>query len=165
MYESEVYLELETNAALQVTPVDQPVAAAQQFISAGGIDELPALLNHETSTLRNPSENKAGFELLAAENRRRSPRVSARVPLVVISDKAGWREFTETVDVSDSGLTLKLAHHIPPMTDLQVSFEMAKWPEITGVPAMNTAKAIVRHCRMRPGQPHLVGVELTSTQP
>ena len=170
MYETEVLLELETEAGFQFPPIDHKgsrwAAVANEFISAGGIDELPTLLNHNTSTLRHSSETITEFELLAPDNRRRSPRVSARVPLVVISDEGGWREFTETVDVSDSGLTLKLAHPIPPMTVLQVSFEMTKWPEtLTSVPAMNTSQGIVRHCRTRPGQPNLVGVELTSTQP
>jgi hypothetical protein len=138
-------------------------AAAHQFISTGGIDELPALLNQNTSTSFGQSQGTTGFELLAADNRRRSPRVSARVPLIVISDKGGWREFTETVDVSDTGLTLRLAHPIPPMTVLQVSFEMASWPKtVTSERALNNSTGIVRHCRTLPGQPNLVGVELTS---
>ena len=169
MYESEVLLELETNSPQLSIPTDHKrrrrVADTHQFVPADGIDEFSGALNPNTSSLLS-SNAITDFELLEAENRRRSPRVSARVPLVVISDQAGWREFTETVDVSDSGLTLKLAHPIPPMTILQMSFEMTKWPEmLTSVPTMNTAKGIVRHCRTRPGQPNLVGVELTSIQP
>jgi hypothetical protein len=84
-----------------------------------------------------------------------------RVPLIVISDTGGWREFTETVDVSEEGLRVKLAHRVPPMTMLRVSLEIAKWPEaIARIGAMNATKGIVRYCRTLPGAPNLVGVEL-----
>lgn len=106
-----------------------------------------------------PSERY--FEVVDTSNRRRTPRVSLRVPLIVISDTGGWREFTETVDVSEEGLRVKLAHRVPPMTMLRVSLEMAKWPEsVARMGAMNATKGIVRYCRTLPDAPNLVGVEL-----
>ena len=106
------------------------------------------------------------FELVAAENRRQTPRVSARVPLVVISDTGGWGEFTETVDVSEVGLKLRLAHHVAPTTVLRVSIDIAKWPDtVARIPAMNLTRGIVRYCRQSPAEKNLVGVELWCTSP
>jgi tetratricopeptide (TPR) repeat protein len=107
------------------------------------------------------SSGTADFELVTAENRRQTPRVSARVPLVVISDAGGWREFTETVDVSEVGLKLHLAHRVAPTTVLRVSIDFAKWPEtVAKIPAMNAKRCIVRYCRQSPAESNLVGVEL-----
>ena len=101
------------------------------------------------------------FELVGSANRRQTPRVLARVPLVVISDTGGWREFTETVDVSEVGLKLLLAHHVAPTTVLRVSILIAKWPEtVARIAAMNAKRCIVRYCRRSPAESNLVGVEL-----
>ncbi|HXI92564.1 MAG TPA: tetratricopeptide repeat protein [Blastocatellia bacterium] len=101
------------------------------------------------------------FKLVGAANRRQTPRVLARVPLVVISDTGGWREFTETVDVSEVGLKLLLAHHVAPTTVLRVSILIAKWPEtVARIAAMNAKRCVVRYCRQSPAESNLVGVEL-----
>src|SRR5207247_5476396 len=101
------------------------------------------------------------FELVTAQNRRQTPRVSTRVPLVVISDAGGWREFTETVDVSEAGLKLQLAHRVAPTTVLRVSIDFVKWPAtVARIPAVNAKRCIVRYCRQSPAEFNLVGVEL-----
>jgi tetratricopeptide (TPR) repeat protein len=129
-------------------------------VSAGAILGMTPFSEESISSETND------FELVAAENRRRTPRVSARVPLVVISDTGGWGEFTETVDVSEVGLKLRLAHHVAPTTVLRVSIDIAKWPEtVVRIPAMNATRGIVRYCRQSLAEKNLVGVELWCTLP
>jgi tetratricopeptide (TPR) repeat protein len=136
-----------------------------EFIGADDILSVPSLARHDFSMSAGADATVTDFELLPPGNRRRMTRVSARVPVVVISDSGGWREFTETVDVSDAGLTLQLAHPITPSTSLRVLIEMTKWPDrVERVRALGTTNGIVRHCLNRPGKPHLVGVELQHTQ-
>jgi tetratricopeptide (TPR) repeat protein len=94
-------------------------------------------------------------------NRRRSERISALVPIVVISESGGWREFTQTVDVSDAGLKFKLAHAVPPETVLRVSVNLEKWPsKVSKNWVLNDNEGIVRYCKLRPGQPSIVGFDL-----
>ena len=141
----------------EMTPISQ-----QNFssVSAGAIQGMTPFLQQNISSATND------FELVTAENRRRTPRVSARVPLIVISDTGGWGEITETVDVSEVGLKLRLAHHVAPTTVLRVSIDIAKWPEtVARIPAMNATRGIVRYCRQSPAESNLVGVELWCTSP
>lgn len=129
---------------------------AQEFVTAGDI-------RGRLSQHSRPASNGAQqvFPFFAPGNQRASARIPARVPLVVISDADGWREFTETVDVSDGGLMFKLLHTLPTTTMLRVLIEPAKWPEgVAIIPSLNSAKGIVRHCVNRQGKPNLVGVEL-----
>jgi len=133
---------------------DEQEALDFQFVSAGVIHGMTPF------SQQNISCGNTDFELVTAENRRQAPRVSTRVPLVVISDTGGWREFTETVDVSEVGLKLLLAHHVAPTTVLRVSIHIAKWPEtVARIAAMNAKRCIVRHCRQSPAKSNLVGVE------
>ena len=127
-------------------------------VSAGAIHGMTPFSEESISSGTND------FELVTAENRRRTPRVSTRVPLIVISDTGGWGELTETVDVSEVGLKLRLAHHVAPTTVLRVSIDIAKWPEtVARIPAMNATRGIVRYCRQSPAGSNLVGVELWCT--
>ena len=136
---------------------------AHEFIDADDIPSVPS--SPDFSIPAAVDAAVTDFELLPSDNRRRKTRVPARVPVVVISDSGGWREFTETVDVSDAGLTLQLAHPITPSTSLRVLIEMTKWPErVARTRARNTTNGIVRHCLTRPGESHLVGVELPYDQ-
>ena len=134
--------------------------AAHNFVAA---DEIRGRMSQRLSR---PASNGAARDFLffTPGNRRGTGRVSARVPLVVISDTGNWREFTETVDVSDGGLRFKLVHPVPPMTMLRVLIEPAKWPAgVAMIPALNSATGIVRHCVNRQGKPNFVGVELQLT--
>jgi len=133
---------------------DEQEAPDFQFVAAAEI------LGMTPFSQQNVPSGTTDFELVGAENRRQTPRVLARVPLVVISDTGGWREFTETVDVSEVGLKLLLAHHVAPTTVLRVSIHIAKWPEtVARIAAMNAKRCIVRHCRQSPAKSNLVGVE------
>jgi hypothetical protein len=137
---------------LGMTPFSQQNISS---VSAGAIHGMTPVSEESISSGTND------FEVVAAENRRRTLRVSTRVPLVVISDAGGWREFTETVDVSEVGLKLVLAHRVAPTTVLRVSIHIAKWPEtVARIPAMNAKRCIVRYCRQSPAESNLVGVEL-----
>jgi tetratricopeptide (TPR) repeat protein len=94
-------------------------------------------------------------------NRRRAERIAALVPIVVISEDGGWREFTQTVDVSEGGLKFQLAHAVPPMTVLRVSVNLERWP--ANVPktwVMTDTEGIVCYCEKRPSQSSLVGFDL-----
>lgn len=160
IYASAGSLDLAANEYLQIGRIRQAskalAASPHQFVPAGEIHGMPPFSGQNTS-----SGTNTDFELVTTGNRRQAARVSMRVPLVVISDTGGWREFTETVDVSEAGLKLRLSHPVTPMTALSVLLEMAKWPEtVARIQAMNATAAIVRYCRQWPGKPNLVGVEL-----
>ena len=137
VYANAGLLELAANECLQIGRISQ--TGKRPF-------SLPSI-----SLPVDPSGRCNDFEVFDSSNRRRTPRVSMRVPLIVISDTGGWREFTETVDVSEEGLRLKLANPVPPMTMLRVSLEMAKWPEsVARIVAISATKGIVRYCRRLP---------------
>lgn len=139
----------------------RPSVAAHHFVPAGETNEMNSLSRRVVSTPANAAVT--GFELVKACERRWTGRVSARVPLVVISDTGGWREFTETLDVGVAGLKFQLAHPMPLMTELRVSIDMTKWPRTVGrILAMNATIGVVRYCKTRTGQPGLVGVELST---
>jgi len=104
-----------------------------------------------------------GLELITASERRKKSRVPMRVPLVVISETAGWREFTETVDVSEEGLRLRLVHQPATEAVLRLLLETSKLPEqVSNMAALTASTGIVRHCRTVPGKPNLIGVDLSS---
>ena len=106
------------------------------------------------------SLSSAGHKHLG-NNRRRSERISAIVPIVVISECGGWREFTQTVDVSDGGLKFSLAHAVPPLTVLRVSVNLEKWPNnVSRTWVMNDNEGIVRYCNQRLERPSIVGFDL-----
>jgi hypothetical protein len=103
-----------------------------------------------------------GLELITASERRRNSRVPMCVLLVVISESAGWREFTETVDVSDEGVQLRLIHPLAPEAVLRLLLETSKIPVLAShITALTASTGIVRHCRTIPGKPNLIGVDLS----
>jgi len=160
IYASVGSLDLAANEYLQIGRIRQATkalaAASHHFVPAG---EIHGMSPFSGQTL--PSGTNTDFELISAANRRQAARVSLRVPLVVISDAGGWREFTETIDVSEHGLRFKLAHPVAPMTELGILLDMSKWPAtVAGMRATNDSRVIVRHCRQWPGEPNLLGVEL-----
>jgi tetratricopeptide (TPR) repeat protein len=143
---------------LATAETKRPRLAQYSFVAANDLDRHPSLSHKAASLLPN---SKEPIELVTTRDRRRSSRVRVRVPIVVISETGGWREFTETLDVGAAGLRLRLAHPTPPLTALRVSLEMGKWPDT--VPkswAMNATKCVVRYCRSEGGQSSLIGVEL-----
>jgi len=137
---------------------------AHEFVTADVVRGVTFSPHRSASKATDSAGAVTGFELLPLANRRRAARISARVPLVVISDSGGWREFTEAVDISDLGLNILLAHPVPPNTPLRVLIDAAKWPEqVARHHSRNTTKGIVRHCVHRPGNSNLVGVEFDVT--
>ena len=136
---------------------------AHEFVMA---DELRGTFSSQPTTLKNGDwpGDLTNFEMLTQGDRRRTARITMRVPLVVIFDRGGWREFTESVDISDTGLKLQLGYPIPENASLWVLIDKAKWPaQIAGLSARSATSAIVRHCVIEPGKPILVGVELDIT--
>jgi hypothetical protein len=107
-----------------------------------------------------PNGGARDFQFFTPADRRVTARELVRMPVVVISDTGGWREFTETVDVSETGFRFKLVHPVPPMTILRVEVGLSKRVEKFGNPAPNSLKGIVRHCVSRAGRPNFVGVEI-----
>jgi tetratricopeptide (TPR) repeat protein len=134
------------------------------------ITELNTILESEDFSGRLDEESPEFQQLISLDcneyhnwgrNRRRAERIAALVPIVVISEAGGWREFTQTVDVSEGGLRFQLAHPVPPMTLLRVSVNLAKWPgDVSKTWVTTDTEGIVRYCEKRRGQPSLVGFEL-----
>ena len=170
-------------------PADDKMSAALSEFSIDGRqveDDIPMLIDLPASTFdKQDLERTIGSEHLSGDisgkatafemnralssgahrnignNRRRSERISALVPIVVISESGGWREFTQTVDVSDGGLKFKLAHAVPPLTLLRIAVNLEKWPSnVSKAWVMNDSEGIVRYCNHRPGQPSIVGFDL-----
>jgi tetratricopeptide (TPR) repeat protein len=133
-------------------------SGAHEFVAA---DDIRGRISQHSLSRPVSNGTPRNFQFFTPGNRRGTTRIPVRVPLVVISDAGGWREFTETVDVSDRGLRFKLVHPVPTTTKLRVLIEPAKRPEyLAMVPASNFATGIVRNCISRQGRPNLVGVEL-----
>jgi len=93
-----------------------------------GADDLCAVVSCEADAVEPTLTLSSAAYQTARNNRRRSERISALVPIVVISESCGWREFTQTVDVSDGGLKFNLAHAVPAETILRISVNLEKWP-------------------------------------
>lgn len=154
IYKRAGMIEMAANECLQIGRIRQSLRPAQSALQSLAVQED---LNY------NSGVTFAGLELITADERRRNSRVPMRVPLVVISETAGWREFTETVDVSEEGVRLRLVHPLAPEAVLRILLETSKLPEqISNLGALSASTGIVRHCRTIPGKPNLIGVDLSS---
>ncbi len=151
-------MDLAANECVQIGRIS--VAARPPVIAAAG---SPTSSQHLLALHAQLSRASTAFEFVGVDNQRRASRVLQRVPLVVISDAGGWREFTETVDISELGVRLKLTHSVAPMTLLCVSLAMENWPDtVSRIGAINQIPGIVRYCRTWAGASNLVGIEFGS---
>jgi len=160
IYASVGSFDLAANEYLQIGRIRQSgktlASDSREFAQAPVIPKLIPASAHIAL-----SAASTDFELIPKANRRRVKRLSRRVPLVVIYDTGGWREFTETIDVGEEGLRIRLSHPVAPMTVLGILIDTAKWPEtFSRHPSVNAQQAIVRYCKQRPGESNIVGVEL-----
>jgi tetratricopeptide (TPR) repeat protein len=104
-----------------------------------------------------------GFEFFAKPpstfNRRSTPRVGMSLPVLVISDD-GWREFAESVNVSRSGILLRLAHSVNPATMLRTKMPMPlRMRTSESTKGLYVVSGVVRHAVPDPGGDNLVGIE------
>jgi hypothetical protein len=93
-------------------------------------------------------------------NRRNVARISMSLPVLVISDDGGWREFAESVNVSRSGILLRLGHSVNPATTLRATMPMpVKLRSSQSSKGLYVVNGIVRHAFPDPGGDNLVGIE------
>ncbi|HWO02384.1 MAG TPA: tetratricopeptide repeat protein [Blastocatellia bacterium] len=93
-------------------------------------------------------------------NRRRAARVGMSLPVLVISDDGGWREFAESVNSSRSGLLLRLAHSVNPSSRLRATMPMPfKLRASQSTKGLYVVNGVVRHALPDPGGDNLVGIE------
>ena len=111
----------------------------------------------------NPIEGP-GYEFFAKTpstfNRRNLVRVAMSLPVLVVSDEGGWREFAETVNVSRSGALVRLGHSVNPATTLRATLPMPvrlRPAELNK--GLYVIRGVVRHAVPDPGGDHLVGIE------
>ena len=105
-----------------------------------------------------------GFEFFAKPpntfNRRNIARVAMSLPVLVVSNDEGWREFAETVNVSRSGILLRLGHSVNPATTLRATLPMPlKMRPSDSRKGLYLVNGVVRHALPEAGGDHLVGVE------
>ena len=93
-------------------------------------------------------------------NRRNVARISMSLPVLVISDDGGWREFAESVNVSRSGILLRLGHSVNPATTLRATMPMpVKLRSSQSSRGLYVINGVVRHSLPEPGGDNLVGIE------
>jgi tetratricopeptide (TPR) repeat protein len=105
-----------------------------------------------------------GFEFFAKPpltmNRRNVARISMSLPVLVISDDGGWREFAESINVSRSGILLRLGHSVNPATTLRATMPMpVKLRSSQSSKGLYVVSGVVRHALPDPGGDNLVGIE------
>ena len=82
------------------------------------------------------------------------------LPVLVISHDEGWREFAETVNVSRSGILLRLGHSVNPMTTLRATLPMPlRMRTSDSRKGLYLVNGVVRHALPDPGGDNLVGIE------
>ncbi len=144
-----------------VTDASKPFAPAYEFVPADEILGVMRFSQPDFPSGANWRGTNTVIKAGTAGNRRQAERISLRVPVVVISDADGWREFTETVDVSEAGLGLQLTHPVSPMSVLSVSLDMTRWPQtVAKMQAANAKQGLVRYCSRSPFGMSLVGIDL-----
>lgn len=93
-------------------------------------------------------------------NRRRAARVGMSLPVLVISEDGGWREFAESVNVSRSGVLLRLAHSVNPAAMLRATMPMPLRMRVSeSTKGLYVVTGVVRHAVPDPGGDNLVGIE------
>jgi len=162
IYATAGLLDLAANECIQIGRISQSRRSqGHRFIPAREVYEVSRFSNNNGSTGRNVNSSSTGFDLVLADDRRRAERMAIRLPLIVISDNGGWCEFTETVEVTEDGMQLTLAHTVAPMTALTLSLDMTNAPDtLVRLHSIKTAQAIVRYCNQRPNGANLVGLQL-----
>jgi tetratricopeptide (TPR) repeat protein len=105
-----------------------------------------------------------GFEFFAKPqntfNRRNIARVAMSLPVLVISHDEGWREFAETVNVSRSGILLRLGHSVNPASILRATLPMPlRMRTSDSRKGLYLINGVVRHALPDPGGDNLVGIE------
>ena len=98
-------------------------------------------------------------------DRRGAARLALRLPVRVSSDTNDWEEVTETLDVSRSGLKLKMEHYPQPGTVFFLELPMPLALRSHGFhQGLYVVKAVVRHARPAEGR-YLVGAEFQEDAP
>ena len=93
--------------------------------------------------------------MTASPERRRAPRVTEQVAIAISGDGQVWQ--AQTKDVSTAGAYLLLDRFIPPMTKLQVAFELpdgAKRARIEATGVVVRAEPVVSDAASK-GQYHI----------
>lgn len=91
---------------------------------------------------------------MTAPERRQAPRISERVAIAISGDGQVWQ--AQTKDLSTAGAYLLLDRFIPPMTKLQVEFELvsgAKRTRIEGTGVVVRAEPVITSASQ--GQYHI----------
>lgn len=92
-------------------------------------------------------------------NRRKAARIEMSLPVLVVSDE-GWREFAESVNVSRSGVLVRLAHAVNPAATLRATMPMPlKMRTSESTRGLYVVSGVVRHAVPDPGGDNLVGIE------
>ncbi len=97
------------------------------------------------------------------DDRRQSERLSMNLPLVVGASDGGWKEVTETVNISESGLLFRVGHLVEKGMNLRVGLPMPMNLRLfKDEGKLYKVQALVRHSMQLSNGRNLVGVEFTN---
>ncbi len=102
----------------------------------------------------------ATLALDANDERRQAERLSMNLPLVVGANDGGWKELTETVNISETGLLFRVGHLVEKGTNLRVGLPMPMNLRLfKDEGKLYKVQAMVRHSVQLSNGKNLVGVE------
>lgn len=158
--------DLAANECLQLARIRESrkmdaIGYLEDELEIGLMIDMPSTL--EPLSFERDPDIVPGFEFFAKPpstyNRRNATRVGMSLPVLVISDD-GWREFAETVNVSRSGVLLRLAHSVNPATILRAKLPMPlRMRSSESTKGLYVVSGVVRHAVPDPGGDNLVGIE------
>ncbi len=116
---------------------------------------------HETFASED-SETRNDGELNSTDSvdRRMLKRMPLSLPLLAISDAGQWQEFTETIDVNQTGLMIRLTHPVEVGMKLRIKTPMPKHLRIHSRESrLYDVNCVVRHTKREKFGWNLVGVD------
>jgi tetratricopeptide (TPR) repeat protein len=164
--------DLAVNEALQLARIREArkmnaIGYLEYELEFGLIDDAPSIDEppiDEPPSFEPGLDPDSGFQFFAKSpitfNRRNIPRIPMSLPVLVISANEGWREFAETVNVSPSGILLRLGHSVNLATTLRATLPMPlRMRTSDSRKGLYLVNGIVRHAVPDAVGDNLVGIE------
>ncbi|MEW6130613.1 MAG: tetratricopeptide repeat protein [Acidobacteriota bacterium] len=110
----------------------------------------------------NPEQNEWGFSLVTPDERRQSERILMNLPVGVAANDGSWKEITETVNISKTGLLFRVEHEVKQDALLRIGLPMPMNLRVfNDSRKLYSVKAMVRHVMKLSSGKKLIGVEFT----
>jgi tetratricopeptide (TPR) repeat protein len=136
----------------------QPPQSAAKLTEADWGFTCPA--TGEQSGARPDAISPTAFELVSNDERRKSARLPMNLPLVVGADDGGWKEVTETINVSETGLLFRAGRRVESGLNLRVGLPMPTHLRLFKDDGkLYKVQALVRHSVQLANGKNLIGIE------